>query len=540
MNLLLHHLRKDLRHSRWMILATVLIAAGALWFPSVPLEDRANQISWLALPRYGGWVLLFMTVARLVLLDAPVHEGGFLRTRPVSVSTLFQAKCLTALVLIVPLAMIECIMLLMLGLQPGAMGLLLVFSENLLISAAIAAVGMALAIRQKTFGNWLASVLIWSGLLIVVGLVALWFQHFQQRSGKQEFSYAIKYLESSRLIITQLVILAGASLGIIWFTRRRRQSTILKALGITAACAAAAWFLWPVNFVKAIVPARRTAAKSEWPDQARLEFFTEDQHWRHNGEQYLTFTDGSWNDLRYRSIRGTYSLSGLPDGWQGGHNAYESKIWLANGTVLPSRQHAWAPINRQWILPELEIGAGHDKTKPPLFSVDYAEFNLADAAGAMEGASVKGLLHIPLKRAVLLARAPFKSGVSTFVANRRIDITKNEIFQERIDFNILAQTSLEELRGGWQKIWTDRIEYIVINAARGEFLQQQSSGQSNPVAGHYALQYETSSGGIFPDHERKEIPSDWLDGSELLIVSEEYGGTFSQPFEFSGVSLSNP
>ena len=537
MNLLLHHFRKDLRHTRWMMLATLLLAAGVLWFPCVPLEDRENQIEWLALPRYGGWVLLFLTMARLVLLDAPVQEGGFLRTRPVLISTLLQAKALTAIVLIVPLAMIECVMLMMLGLESGAVDLLFVFCENLLALSVIAATGMALAIREKSFGKWLSSVLRWGGALVVTGFAVLWLQKFYQGSEKPDFSYTIKNLESSRLIMFQFVILAGTSIGMIRFIQSRREQTIFRAVGITAVCAAAAWFFWPVNFVNVFVPERRTAPESEWPDQTHLKFTVEERQNGRDEESPLTFGDGGWNDLKYRSIRGSYSMRGLPDGWQCGHNAYESEVKLANGKVLPSRQHAWAPINMEWILPELGIDAGFDKSKRRLFSVGYAEFNLADATGAMEEASVKGQLYIPLKRPVLLARVPFKTGVSTFVASRRIDITKIESSEDRIDFTILAQTSIDELRGGWQKIWTERLECFVINAARGEFLEQQSGSQSNPVSGHYALQYENSSCGIYPRFKPKPIPPDWLDGAELLIVGEEYGGTFSESFDFSNVTL---
>ena len=396
---------------------------------------------------------------------------------------------------------------------------------------------MALAVREKSFGKWLASALLWGGALVVAGITAIWLQKLHQRSGKQVFSYATEYLESSRLIMSQFVILAGASIGIIRFIRSRHEQTILQALGITAVCAAAAWFFWPVNFVNSFVLERRTAPKTEWPNQSHLKFTAEVQKNGRDKESPLTFGDGEWNDLTYRSIRGSYSMRGLPDGWQCGHNAYESEVKLENGKILPSRQHAWAPINMKWILPELGIDAGFGKIKRRLFSIDYAEFNLADATGAMEEASVKGQLQIPLKRPVLLARVPFKTGVSTLVASRRIDITKIESSEDRIDFSILAQTSIDVLRGGWQKIWTDRLEYFVINAARGEFLEQQSGGQSNPVSGHYALQYENASCGIYPRFKPKPIPPDWLDGAELLIVSEEYGGTISESFDFSNVTL---
>lgn len=123
MNLLLHHFRKDLRHTRWMLLATFILTAGALWFPSVPLEDRAEQVKWLPLFRYGGWFLLFLTSGRLFLLDLPMRDTAFFRTLPVPLSTWLGSKLLTLLVLIIPMALVECVMLIALGLNPGAFDL---------------------------------------------------------------------------------------------------------------------------------------------------------------------------------------------------------------------------------------------------------------------------------------------------------------------------------------------------------------------------------------------------------------------------------
>lgn len=172
-------------------------------------------------------------------------------------------------------------------------------------------------------------------------------------------------------------------------------------------------------------------------------------------------------------------------------------------------------------------------------TADLSEFNLANAVDTMSGASLKGQLHIPIKRPVLLQRIPFKAGLSTQVAKHLISITKVENLGDEISFNIVTQTPLIQLNGGWQSISTDRIEYFVINAARGEYLEQRGGGSSHVKSGHLSVQSMNFSKAIYPGHERKKIPTDWLDGAELLIVSEEYGGTFSHPFEFSDINLSD-
>jgi hypothetical protein len=142
MNPLLHHFRKDFRHSRGFMLMTLLVAAGILWLPAVPPEDRAKPLIWLPLFRYGGWFMLFLTVGRLVQLDAPLRDTAWFRTRPVPLATWLGSKLLTVLALIVPMALIECAMLLLTGLRPGFTDLLLVFAEELLASGALLGVSI--------------------------------------------------------------------------------------------------------------------------------------------------------------------------------------------------------------------------------------------------------------------------------------------------------------------------------------------------------------------------------------------------------------
>ena len=146
MNLLLHHLRKDLRFARWMILITFL-AAGILWFPNIQLEERVEQIKWLWVARLGGWLVALLAAGHLIQLDAPLRESGFMRTRPAPRTTVILSKMIAVFILIAPLSMVECLHLMLLDLKPGATILILVFAENLLMLAMICSIGMALAIR---------------------------------------------------------------------------------------------------------------------------------------------------------------------------------------------------------------------------------------------------------------------------------------------------------------------------------------------------------------------------------------------------------
>lgn len=539
MNPLLHHFRKDLRFARWLFLFTLVLAAGALWFPSVPLEERGEQIKWLYLSRYGSWLMTLLTAGHLIQLDAPLRESGFMTTRPAPRSTVLLSKMIAVLVFIVPLAMIECLLLVLLDLKPGATTIVLVFAENLLMLAMIGSVGMALAIREESAAKFNASVVVCIGIGVIGWIAFKWGQSTYFLTVKPEWSRSLEYLKISRLFMAQIVALTGAVISIVLFVRSGRRETVTRSLAITSLSALAALFFWPVNFVEAFVSAPREAPRNEWPDQTKLKFSFGDPPEGQMPRKTLSFNNGGYNGMTYRRIHGWYRLEGLSNGWMTAQNSYESELKLANGRVLTSHQSAWAPIPKVWILPTLGIKTSFGNPYHCPSKADLAEFNLADAADAMNGASLKGQLNIPIKRPVLLQRIPLKAGLSTHVGNHLVSITKVEVLGDEISFNLVVQTPLNYSRGGWQEIWTDRIEYLVMNAARGEYLEHNGGGESNPHSGHLSVRNLDFSKTVFPRHERRGIPSDWLDGAELLIVGEEYGGSFPQAFDFPNINLSD-
>lgn len=543
MNLLLHHFRKDFRHSRWWMLLTLAVTAGILWFPSVPLEERAEQMKWLPLFRYGGWLLLFLTVGRLVQFDAPVRDTAFFRTRPVPLSTLLLSKSLTILALIFPMALMECLMLLLMGLNPAATDLVLIFTEEMLVLSVISGVTMAVASSKESAGKYHSSVMAWAAALMVGWIVCANLDSWLFRNEKPEWSYTLKYLKISRLLAIQFIGASGVLIGMTWFVRSRRHETINKALLLTALAATATWFFWPVNFVKAFAPSEAAAPANEWPDQTKLEFSFREQQVGPNRKSMFTFSDGGYNDTTYRRVRAFTQLKGLPAGWYAYPNGYESELSLSNHRVVPSRYESWAGLSETIILPRVGIALPYQNDNQ-LSEVDLAEFRLTDAADAMTGAMIKGTIHVPLKRPVVLARVPLRKGVSTRIGNRHFRITQVEQNNHNIIYNLVTETTRVQLRGGWISEPHRRVEAIVINAAKHEYLQSGNSDSSGDSAGHYSLQNQRFSKSVIWRDPLKKwdaglVPEDWLDGAELLIIGDEYGGTFSQAFDFSDINLSN-
>lgn len=539
MNLLLHHLLKDLRFARWLILITLVLAAGVLWFPSVPLEERAEQIKWVLLPRYGSWLLTLLTAGHLIQLDAPLRESGFMRTRPLPRMSMLLSKMIAILVLIVPLGMIECLLLVLLDLKPGTANLFIIFAENLLMLGLIGSIGMALAIRQESVAKFNASVVGWICVGVIGWIAFTWGKSAYFRMQKPEWSYTLEYLKSSRLLMFQVVALTGAVIGIALFARSGRRETMTRSLAITTLCALASFFFWPLNFVKALATPHREAPENEWPDQAMLKFAFEANR---NYKSIITFNgDGGYNDVTYRPIHGNGRFTGLTDGWRPSpHTSYESELTLSNGRTLSSHREAWVGLGPQAVVPLLGIPGPFGIDDKQSFGVQLAEFKLEDAVGAMTGAHLKGTMQIPLKRPVILARIPFRKGASIQLGNQRINLTKVETNPAEITYTIIQQKPLIKLRGAWFDHDGGAIDFIVINAHRKEFLYHGSQSSGGNSSGYYSIVRKDFTQPIWqPSGKTGPIPIDWADDAELLITGDENGGSFSQPFDFPNINLSN-
>ena len=534
MNLLLHHFRKDLRHTRWLILATLMVTAVVLWYPSAPLEERAVQINWLwMISHYGGGLMLLLTSGHLIQLDAPLREGAFFRTRPVPLATLIPSKCLVILMLIVPMAMCESLMLLVVGLRPGALELLLVATENLWVLAAIAAIGMAIALRVDSVRKFNACVIGWGAILSIGWIAFTWFRSSHQRTEKPDWGFTLEYLKISRLLMAQLVTLAGTIIGIVRFARSPRRETITQSLALTAVCATATWFFWPLNFVKTCVPALREAPKNEWPDPAKLKIIIDPSKFQ---PSKFNKNISGYNGFTYCAISSFYDIKGLPADWfPNAANGYRSEIVLADGRVIKRYRESFGPVQPAAIQHQLKIADPAIVYR--VWQAELADFKPQPYVGSLTGARLKGEILLQLNRPVILARAPFKEGLSLRVPHRQIQIPKIEVIGDELRWTQLEVSSSCSLRGGATRLSEDCISCLIIQQDRGEFIVSYGGSGGN-TAGHCYFQTMDFQGVINPMGKKKPITPEWLAGAEFLVIGQEYGGTITQSFDFSDVNLS--
>jgi hypothetical protein len=335
---------------------------------------------------------------------------------------------------------------------------------------------------------------------------------------------------------------AGVLAGLAIFVRSRRRETLGGALVFTFFCAIAAWFFWPVNFVKVLAPEEATAPRNEWPDQTKLGFSFVERRVGPKGTSRFTFGDVGRRSGTFRRIKGFTHLEGLPEGWFAYSNHHESELTLSTGELLPSREVSWGGLGPWLILPDVGIPIPH-RSDNQMGEVDLGEFPLSKLAAAMTGARLKGTIQVPLKRPVILARLPLRPGQVARIGNRHLRIIKVAQRDRVIDYQLIVESLGVWGRGDWIAEPHRRIVTIVVNAGKREFLTMAGQRSSGDRSGHYDFQRQEFSETIWRDPLKRwddsPIPDDWLDGAELLVLGDESGGRFSQDFDFVDVTLRN-
>jgi hypothetical protein len=541
MNLLFHHIRKDLRHSRWLIALTWLAAAGILWLPATPVEKRVEVMQWLPLIRYGSWTLLFLTIGRIVQLDAPLRDTAFLRSRPVSSSEWLSSKLVASVILMLPIALLQVAMILFAGLRPESIDLLLILAEEVLVLGVIALIAMTIAARTKTYSDFIAAAIGIAFASFIVFAIYANTARWLNRDTKPTWSYDNEYLKLSKLLIAHVITAFGLLGSISICFRARSVERLPSFIAGTVVVAALAWFFWPMNFVKSLTRPEAAAPRSEWPDQSKIDFAFVEGRFDDNDKSTVSWGFGGYNDWYYQRISAFTRMEGLDPKWFAYPNGYASRLKSPSAEIAVSSKAAFGFLTDELILPHVGIPDSWKRVNGAT-QVDIGEFPIKAIKAAGEDATLEGLVHIPLKRPVVLARIPLKAGARARIGHRRITITSVGVTRpDRISYQVIEERSMSRLRGGWYGEPYRRIEMIAINSERGEFLKSQGAGHSNLSTTHYTLSRMDYEDTIWLDYSKpdqdRNIPPGWLDGAELIITGDEYGGTITRGFRFENLNL---
>ncbi len=541
MNLLLHHVRKDLLHSRWLISITWLAAASVLWLTTMPLERRVEGFEWLPFIRYGSWILLFLTIGRIVQLDAPLRDTAFHRSRPVSPGEWLASKLATSVIVLLPMALLQVVMILLLGMRPELVDLLLILVEEILVLGVVLAIAMAIATRSKTYANFIAAAMGCVFAVFIVIAVYVNAADLIARETKPAWSHDTTYLKLSRILITQIIATFGLLGGLFICIRTRRVESLTTALAGTTLAAAFAWFFWPVNIVKTFARPEAAAPRSEWPDQSTIDFAFEERLTGPNTKSKFGWGFGGYSSGYYQHVKAYCRMEELDQSWFAYPNGHRSSLRSPAGITASSLQDHTGGIATEVILPALGLQSPWERVNGAT-EVQVGEFPVPAVEAAGANATLEGVVHIPLKRPVVLARIPLRAGATVRIGNRRLTITSVEIAKpELIDYQVIEERAINQFRGGRHGEPHRDVRMIAIHQGRGEFLQMHSRGSSGHAIGCYSLTRLDHKETIWRDPiqqvQDRTIPPDWLDGAELIITGDEYGGTFTHEFRFENVNL---
>jgi hypothetical protein len=541
MNLIFQLLRKDLRSALVGFAITWVATASMFSLVFMPAELRLAMMNLMALLPYVICLFVFVTVANLILLDSQVRESGFLRTRPVGLKTILLSKGLVVLLLIIPVALAHCLLPVAMGLPFTAVEMLMAFAQTLATLAAAALTAMVMASRHPSSGELYKSMaLLAIGLLIIWGVYG-WLTSVSPTTQSREWSFEDSSLRSSRVLAMELFWGLGMLISLLVFARSRRPESLVLGMGGSVAVILVIWLAWSVNFVQAFVPPLREAPISEWPNKDQVEFAFEPERRAQGRFESFTVSEGSGPWGRHRMLSAYHRLN-TPPAWYAGPNGFESDLKLSNGTSVHSIvKHSGGNVRTSYFLSQLGVedlpkGSQEDR------QATLARFPLDQAEGALTGASVKGKLEFPLQRAVLLARIPFADGQSARVDGKRITIAKVRSYAGSISFVTIHEYPFLQLRNGYGGAHTNRLTEVVVNVGKGQYLKSQNGGGGGPPPlGAYGIRQNRYNRCmiLFLNGDSMPVPSDWMEGAELLILGQESGGVYTQSFDFSGVDLRN-
>lgn len=345
------------------------------------------------------------------------------------------------------------------------------------------------------------------------------------------------HLTLSRFLAAQAIALAGFAAATLHFSRNCHRGHLTCAtIGTVLAAILGACF-WPLNFVKWFAPAEAKAPRSEWPDPSKIIFKFGQNLSAPEDETALVMNSDRSEDGRFMgySFRANTYLSGLPNGWLACEDGFDSTITLVDQRKFQSHGDPWPGVEARMILPRFGIpNPVHSGDDNLLASTQLGSFNVDEPEVVTRGATLAGSVNIPFKRPVVLARMPLRIGASTSIGNRKIRILRVRVSDTRLSYQYSIEEPLVRLLGGSMSEPFRKLETIVVNASkRQRILFTGSSGGTGVSVGPYRLATVECVGPISLDtRDEVPIPSDWIDGAELIITGSEYGGTLIREFQF--------
>lgn len=556
-----HIFRKDLRRLRWwLVLWTALLAGRVLLATSWTLDAGGMFAGDILLEQVKGalglatFVLFGVLAARLVQDEPLVGLDWFWLTRPYDRSALVAAKLAFALLFFVGLPLVAELTI-MAAYGAGTWDMLRASSLFVARDARWTAGLMVFAVLTSTLVGFALGIAATGAALSLALLGA--FAVAMLRIEESTPPSAVLPDATQSVVATAVFILASLVVIVYQYYRRRRGLALaLTAVGLAAVVLVPLIWPWRITPVAPVSPAtvaQDTAGVTVRVDRPSPPVITDEPPFRRRD--------------RRRYVGLPVELGDLPAGYRSQGTFAESRLELASGEVLESRQTAGGAFvaiasfggegahELQGVLGDVRmLPVPSEAVRPPHVSVLTVTDEQLERHGSEPGRLVS-TLHIPLQHSTVVGALPLTEGALLRRGNMQFELVR---IQRRHDgctillrqWRATSFLSPREYR---------RHEFLLRNSHRQEAyaagVQHRSFGASSFfLLSLFGFTLDPGRQGFSVEHfwmdvpppwrsragERSTIDAPWLAGADFVIVETVPAGVVTRTIVLDDFRMQEP
>ena len=539
-----HLFLKDLRH-QWAMLAAIWVAAFALPFVFLDIDPVLGTSRHGVLATSGLFLLLVVTLARAIRLDAPVREFHFLATKPVPWRALLAGKFLFALLmLVVPVWVVKLgvIWLMKIPLTPLDVATLLL--ELALPVGALLAAAAVLTLLVRIIPAALAIMALGA---VLVGVADSFIKRNWQITSKLWPFY--EPLSGCRFLLFYFVFIlaAFAAAGALYGWRSRRVAWGLVAAGIVMG--GAVWWSWPYDLSRLFPGDPRVSGPAPEEMRSRITLtLTGKEGEMNNRAQNLGIENGE----RYSTLSHDLSVKGIAPPYYYTMVDYHGVATLKSGTTIRCAYddvHAHGMVGNGCMGAAMALSGAQtkDEMKWDVGALEIFNFFPGRYPGEdFHGASVKGTVRLEIRKVVLVKTLPLKEGGTVDFPRRHFVLDRVLVSPHGIDVAISMAGMKSTLRADMGGVESrDMFSMLMFNRARHEIASAVGDGmgsgssfffETGDINSTFAQLIDANNGEWREDNDRT-FPLDWADGAEIGFFTSVPCGWVELPYEVKGVDL---
>ncbi|MBW7908843.1 MAG: hypothetical protein H3C50_08000 [Kiritimatiellae bacterium] len=553
MSLLLHHIKKDARHVRWLlgfwivlVLAEgLLVGFGAKAAPDDQAAQAAFQIISFVLPVLQ-FLLLLVMIPFLVHDEPQVGTTAFWFTRPIPRRLLLKSKTLFILVALV-LFPIAVELIVMLASHVPLRDVVRVSPEIAFHSLSGVLPIFALAALTLNFARFaITGVAIYVGISVIT--VAAYLSGLFLR-GVENFMEQSLSLAMSRTIVSNLLLVTTSALviGGQYRSRRTSVSATIAGLGIALMLACGSW--WPYDFMS--LPSAPPSASAVDCDALSVKI----------DDRFLnaySSSDRGRRDEPMQSISTAIEVEGVPATYEARTSSLRTRFLVAGEEPVGNTntqsssfgRSAWETKKIAELFPNLRVIGDRSSTvnTSPILSLPMHRFmELKTARGTLEGEADVIVSHLEVDHRFKLARGDqYRKGSTEEVISEVTAVPSGALVGlRRTTLNRFYERQPKGANRFSGASEGNDVFYVLCNTERGEVVMPEQSfnfdfsGMQRSRHLSVVPIYLRFPADDLPDDEVVPVLDEaWLAGAELVRIVRKREGECTVSFKKDDFSLS--